>query len=189
MNERYANGNERKRKEGEREKETDDGIERKELRKMRNVRVDVFCYLIVALLFLAPGFRCSGGASNLVRPCDINKGESQCGEFERCFQNSLDENAYCKCQIGYELLGEDCVAATTVASVTTAQPHVEVNSGGSSVAAGLLIPTFLIVTGVLLYFIARRYKWLQRVRQLRPNHYGTVLVTRDDDDDDDPPIA
>lgn len=42
---------------------------------------------------------------------------------------------------------------------------------------------------VLLYFVARRYKWLQRVRQLRPNHYGNVLVTRDDDDDDDPPIA
>lgn len=60
---------------------------------------------------------------------------------------------------------------------------------GSSVAAGLLIPTFLIVLIVVLYFVARRYKWLQRVRQLRPNHYGNVLVTRDDDDDDDPPIA
>lgn len=60
---------------------------------------------------------------------------------------------------------------------------------GNSVAAGLLIPTFLVVISVLLYFVARRYKWLQRVRQLRPNHYGNVLVTRDDDDDDDPPIA
>lgn len=60
---------------------------------------------------------------------------------------------------------------------------------GSSVAAGLLIPTFLVVIGVLLYFGARRYKWLQRFRQFRQNRYGNVLVTRDDDDDDDPPIA
>lgn len=60
---------------------------------------------------------------------------------------------------------------------------------GSSIAAGLFILTFLIVMSVLLYFVEKRYKWLQRVRQLRSNHYGNVLVTRDDDDDDDSPIA
>lgn len=62
-------------------------------------------------------------------------------------------------------------------------------SSGSSVAAGLLIPTFLIIIGVVLYFGARRYSWLQRFQQYRQRRYGNVLVTRDDDDDDDPPIA
>lgn len=59
---------------------------------------------------------------------------------------------------------------------------------GGSVAAGLLIPTFLIVVGVLLYLGARRYKWLQRFRLLRPNRHGDILITRDDDDDS-PPIG
>ncbi|XP_016915462.1 uncharacterized protein LOC107999908 [Apis cerana] len=161
---------------------------------MQNIRVYVFCYLIVAILFLTPFNYASdfsaGNVTNQTKQCDTQKMENQCDENERCFQNSKGEKAYCKCKIGYDLEKGRCVQVTitTVASVTD-QPNVMANSGGNSVAAGLLIPTFLVVISVLLYFVARRYKWLQRVRQLRPNHYGNVLVTRDDDDDDDPPIA
>lgn len=60
---------------------------------------------------------------------------------------------------------------------------------GSPIGAGLFILTFLILMLMLLYFVEKRYKWFQRVRQRRSNHYGNVLVTRDDDDDDDSPIA
>ncbi|XP_043516860.1 uncharacterized protein LOC122532286 isoform X2 [Frieseomelitta varia] len=128
--------------------------------------------------------------TNEFQRCDIHKAENQCGENERCFQSTKDEEGECRCELGYEFARGQCVqlTTTTITSITVDQPEVEVNSGGSSVAAGLLIPTFLIVMSVLLYFVARRYKWLQRVRHFRPNHYGNVLVTRDDDDDDDPPI-
>ncbi|XP_043516862.1 uncharacterized protein LOC122532286 isoform X4 [Frieseomelitta varia] len=159
-------------------------------RKMRDIRVNVFCYLIVALLFLAPFNHAAGNVTNEFQRCDIHKAENQCGENERCFQSTKDEEGECRCELGYEFARGQCVqlTTTTITSITVDQPEVEVNSGGSSVAAGLLIPTFLIVMSVLLYFVARRYKWLQRVRHFRPNHYGNVLVTRDDDDDDDPPI-
>nr|XP_034180147.1 UPF0415 protein C7orf25 homolog isoform X2 [Osmia lignaria] len=126
-----------------------------------------------------------------MRRCDTQKALDQCGPNERCVQNSKDEEAQCMCQIGFELENGQCIhlATTTMVSITTVQSDVKVDSGGSSVAAGLLIPTFLVVIGVLLYLGARRYKWLQRFRLFRPNRYGNVLVTRDDDDDDDPPIA
>lgn len=56
---------------------------------------------------------------------------------------------------------------------------------GSSVAIGLLIPTFLLIFGGVGFCCARRYRLLP----CRQNIYGNVLVTRDEDDDDDPPIA
>ncbi|CAL7941389.1 unnamed protein product [Xylocopa violacea] len=160
---------------------------------MQNLRLNVSCYLIVALLFLAP-FSYAGNDTNdtsQIKRCNTSVGFNQCGKNERCFLYAKDEEAQCKCLKGYQLEGGQCVqlTTTTIASAITGQPNAKDNSGGSSVAAGLLIPTFLIVMCFLLYFVARRYKWLQRVRQLRPNHYGNVLVTRDDDDDDDPPIA
>ncbi|KOC68639.1 hypothetical protein WH47_06431 [Habropoda laboriosa] len=123
----------------------------------------------------------------------MHKMGEQCGENERCLQRTKFQDAYCTCKIGYTLKEGHCVqlATSTVASMSNVEADVEVNSGGSSVAAGLLIPTFLVVIGVLLYFGARRYRLLQRFGPLRQNHYGNVLVTRDDDDDDDddPPIA
>ncbi|XP_046143278.1 uncharacterized protein LOC123988189 [Osmia bicornis bicornis] len=163
-------------------------------RKMQNIRADAFCYLIVAMLFLAPfGYADSSSENRTsgMRRCDTQKALDQCGPNERCVQNSKDEEAQCMCQIGFELENGQCIhlATTTMVSITTVQSDVKVDSGGSSVAAGLLIPTFLVVIGVLLYLGARRYKWLQRFRLFRPNRYGNVLVTRDDDDDDDPPIA
>lgn len=157
---------------------------------MRNIRVNGFCYLIVALLFTEP-FSNAGNITSLVTNCDMHKAAEQCGKNERCYQGSKDEEPYCTCMKGFVRGVEECVQLeiATIGSTSTLQPDVKAYSGGSSVAAGLLIPTFLVVIGVLLYFGARRYKWLQRFRQLRPNHYGNVLVTRDDDDDDDPPIA
>ncbi|XP_076391095.1 uncharacterized protein LOC143265069 [Megachile rotundata] len=160
--------------------------------KMQNIRVNIFCYLIVTVLFLAP-FSYADSSSNRtgeIRRCNIHNASEQCGPNERCLQNSKDEEAQCMCQKGYELKNNLCtLIAPTVVVPTMVQPDVQVDSGGSSVAAGLLIPTFLVVIGVLLYLGARRYKWLQRFRLFRPNRYGNVLVTRDDDDDDDPPIA
>ncbi|XP_031848248.1 uncharacterized protein LOC116433842 isoform X1 [Nomia melanderi] len=150
---------------------------------MRDVRVNVFCNLIVAVLFLAPF---SHAVENQARRCDVTKAEEQCGHNERCVQQLVNEEARCECQRDYVLVDGQCLHRKTAMFVTTtAQPE----SGGGSVAAGLLIPTFLIVVGVLLYLGARRYKWLQRFRLFRPNRHGDILITRDDDDDDDPPIG
>ncbi|XP_076628078.1 uncharacterized protein LOC143345131 isoform X1 [Colletes latitarsis] len=158
---------------------------------MRYVRVNVFCYIIVAVLFLAPFSYAGGNGTSLFKPCNLSIAKEQCGPHETCIQYSQEVAPRCDCELHYEFVGEKCVQTTTTLSisVTTAQPDLKLNSGGSSVAAGLLIPTFLVVIGVLLYFGARRYKWLQRFRQFRQNRYGNVLITRDDDDDDDPPIA
>ncbi|XP_015430224.1 PREDICTED: uncharacterized protein LOC107186799 [Dufourea novaeangliae] len=158
---------------------------------MRNVRVDVFCYLIVAVLFLASFSHAANTESNQTRRCDVSKADEQCGRNERCVQLTPNGESRCECQIEYVPVGGQCLQHKTVLAIsaTTVQPDLKDDSGGSSVAAGLLIPTFLIVVGVLLYFGARRYKWLERFRQFRPNRHGDILVTRDDDDDDDPPIA
>ena len=158
---------------------------------MRNVPLDVLYCLIVAALFLAPFARAAGNDMIQSKQCDTHKAVEQCDTNERCDQISKDEEPRCICERGYERIAGVCTQepTTVVISTTTVQPDLKHNSGGSSVAAGLLIPTFLVVIGVLLYFGARRYKWLQRFRQFRQNRYGNVLVTRDDDDDDDPPIA
>ncbi|XP_053988628.1 uncharacterized protein LOC128892382 isoform X2 [Hylaeus anthracinus] len=159
---------------------------------MRNVRANVFRYLIVAVLFLAPFSYAAGNETSTQKTCNLTQAEEQCAENERCVQNTKDDEPRCECQRHYEMVDGHCSKITTTSSIneTNAQTDsTKPNSGGSSVAAGLLIPTFLVVIGVLLYFGARRYKWLQRFRQFRQNRYGNVLVTRDDDDDDDPPIA
>ncbi|XP_076680449.1 uncharacterized protein LOC143375334 isoform X2 [Andrena cerasifolii] len=147
-----------------------------EERKMRNVPLDVLYCLIVAALFLAPFARAAGNDMIQSKPCDTHKGYEQCDTNERCAQNSEDEEPQCICKRGYERIAGVCTQepTTVVISTTTVQPDLKHNSG---------------VVGVLLYFGARRYKWLQRFRQFRQNRYGNVLVTRDDDDDDDPPIA
>ncbi|XP_031848251.1 uncharacterized protein LOC116433842 isoform X2 [Nomia melanderi] len=135
---------------------------------MRDVRVNVFCNLIVAVLFLAPF---SHAVENQARRCDVTKAEEQCGHNERCVQQLVNEEARCECQRDYVLVDGQCLHRKTAMFVTTtAQPE----SG---------------VVGVLLYLGARRYKWLQRFRLFRPNRHGDILITRDDDDDDDPPIG
>lgn len=152
---------------------------------MRDVRAGVFCYLIVTVLFLAPFTSADGGAP---RQCQPSLMEEQCGTYERCVQKSPEENAFCECLRKHVQLDGQCLQDKTLsaADATSVQPEP---AAGGSVAAGLLIPTFLIVVGVLLYLGARRYKWLQRFRLLRSNRHGDILVTRDDDDDDDPPIG
>ncbi|KAJ9591276.1 hypothetical protein L9F63_002179, partial [Diploptera punctata] len=57
----------------------------------------------------------------------------------------------------------------------------------STIAASVLIPLIVIiaVAGVLVYS-AKRYQWLQRIRQLRQRRYDEVRIGQEDDDD--PPI-
>ncbi|EFN77540.1 uncharacterized protein LOC105189584 isoform X1 [Harpegnathos saltator] len=160
---------------------------------MRSTRADVFCYLIVAI-FALPTLSRAEGQDDKTQPrkCSITDlSHMQCGKHEKCRANGT-EQGWCECQLGFHLVNGECVRVTPTAAnfdLTTVKPELKPESGGSSVAAGLLIPTFLVVVAVLLYVGARRYKWLQRFRQYRHNRYGNVLVTRDDDDDDDPPIA
>ncbi|XP_076649881.1 uncharacterized protein LOC143357349 [Halictus rubicundus] len=153
---------------------------------MRHIRADVFCYLIVAVLFLAPFSHADGGD---VRLCLLDVAHDQCGPNQRCVKRSKDENPFCECLREYALSNGQCLQHTPPPVINATTAH-QLESAGGSVAAGLLIPTFLIVVGVLLYLGARRYKWLQRFRLLRSNRHGDILVTRDDDDDDDdPPIG
>ncbi|KYM98671.1 PREDICTED: uncharacterized protein LOC108777401 [Cyphomyrmex costatus] len=153
---------------------------------------DVFCFLIVATLavLLTLGRAESNDDIRTLKPCNTSELTEQCGKNQRCSVVSSGKQL-CQCQRDFNFVNGECirVSSTTNVDVTTLKPEQRSESGGSSVAAGLLIPTFLIVVGILLYFGARRYKWLQRFRQYRHNRYGNVIVTRDDDDDDDPPIA
>ncbi|EZA50736.1 hypothetical protein X777_10786 [Ooceraea biroi] len=148
--------------------------------------LDLFSLEILTAIFFSEN-------NNKTQPtlCDPSEiGRVLCGKNQRC--RVTNEKAICECQRDFHFVNNECVRVIpTPASVdaTTLKPEIRSGSGGSSVAAGLLIPTFLIAVGVLLYFGARRYKWIQRFRQYRHNRYGNVLVTRDDDDDDDPPIA
>ncbi|XP_050466630.1 uncharacterized protein LOC126859392 [Cataglyphis hispanica] len=157
------------------------------------MQTNIFCYLIVAILaVLSTLGRAGSDDGTHLKPCDVSAlGNAQCGKNERCV-SSNSEKAQCECQRTFHLVNGECIRITSAAAsvnATTLKPDHRSESGGSSVAVGLLIPTFLVVVGALLYFGARRYKWLQRFRQYRHNRYGNVLVTRDDDDDDDPPIA
>lgn len=160
---------------------------------MQTTRINVLRYLIVGILVVLSALdRAESDDGTHLKSCDISTlGNVQCGKNERCV-TSNGEKPQCKCQRDFHLVNGECIRITSAAAsvdATTLKPEHRSESGGNSVAAGLLIPTFLIVVGVLLYFGARRYKWLQRFRQYRHNRYGNVLVTRDDDDDDDPPIA
>ncbi|XP_072748093.1 uncharacterized protein [Anoplolepis gracilipes] len=160
---------------------------------MQTAQTNIFCYLIVVILgVLSTLCRAENDDGMHLKPCDISFADEQCGKNERCV-SSNNEKSYCECQREFHLVHGECIRITSAAAsvdAITSKPDIKSESeGGSSVAAGLLIPTFLVVVGVLLYFSARRYKWLQRFRQYRQNHYGNVLVPRDDDDDDDPPIA
>ncbi|XP_033218034.1 uncharacterized protein LOC117173490 [Belonocnema kinseyi] len=126
------------------------------------------------------------------KECDVHDLLSVCDKTERCVMNpNSNGTSWCECLHGYEVRDGKCIPIPTTekALPTTPRPEPKPSSGGGSVAAGLLIPTFLIILGAFVYFGARRYKWLQRFRQYRQNRYGNVLVTRDDTDDDDPPIS
>ncbi|XP_012525263.1 uncharacterized protein LOC105830480 [Monomorium pharaonis] len=151
---------------------------------------DVFCYLIVATLAVLPSRAETDHEAHTTRPCNTSELIVQCGKNQRC-RVTNNGMQLCDCQRDFYFVNGECTRITSTAAsvVTTLKPEQRSDSGGNSVAAGLLIPTFLIVVGVLLYFGARRYKWVQRFRQYRHNRYGNVIVTRDDDDDDDPPIA
>lgn len=166
------------------------------------------CLLYVAMLSLSvapytlPGTAAStpaiasGNVSRTSRSCDVSNADQTCHWNQRCLLRKNPDGrveAFCECLEGYYQFDVDsCVprASAMAIDVTIESSHRFEESKGGSVAAGLLIPTFLILIGVVLYFGARRYRWLQRFRQYRQNRYGNVLVTRDDDDDDDdPPIA
>ncbi|XP_012270039.1 uncharacterized protein LOC105694186 isoform X2 [Orussus abietinus] len=127
-----------------------------------------------------------------LRPCDMKNLTDSCGPNESCVLRNGSSTARCECKRGYEFIKGACtfVASTIpiIVDPTTSKPETKPSSGGSSVAAHLLVPVFLIVIACLVYVGARRYKWLQRFQQYRQNRYGNVLVTREDDDDD-PPLA
>ncbi|XP_066596232.1 uncharacterized protein [Prorops nasuta] len=158
-------------------------------KNMRNISTYAFCYLIVAILYLL-SFTCAENNTTHSRVCDISDLNLQCGKNERCINKENEKKSTCQCLLDYEFVKGQCVETAPIVRNSTAAASSDLKpESGSSVAAGLLIPIFLIAVGGLLYFGARRYKWLQRFRQYRQNRYGNVLVTRDDDDDDDPPIA
>ncbi|XP_046826797.1 uncharacterized protein LOC124427651 isoform X1 [Vespa crabro] len=165
------------------------------MRRGRSVALHRLLVVVALLSLSAAAYALPAGNNNKrSRTCDISSVETSCAKNERCVQKKINDQieSLCDCEQGYEYVKDDeCKLSVSqiLINSTTFRPDYAEDSGGSSVAAGLLIPTFLIIIGVILYFGARRYSWLQRFRQYRQRRYGNVLVTRDDDDDDDPPIA
>ncbi|XP_015172432.1 PREDICTED: uncharacterized protein LOC107064332 [Polistes dominula] len=162
------------------------------MRRGRSVSLRRLLVVVALLSLSAAVYGLPGNDTKRSRSCISSDAEVSCGINQRCIEEKKNDQikGVCQCLQGYEFADDDecrpSVSQPTVNTPTVRPDHKE-ESGGSSVA-GLLIPTFLIIIAVALYFGARRYRWVQRFRQYRQN-YGNVLVTRDDDDDDDPPIA
>lgn len=74
----------------------------------------------------------AGNETAIFKSCDIHDLKEECGLHQRCFQSSKDAESQCRCELGYELEGEECiqVATTTVANITTDHLDVKVNSRG-----------------------------------------------------------
>ncbi|XP_046479253.1 uncharacterized protein [Neodiprion pinetum] len=113
-----------------------------------------------------------------------------CTKNETCKQTN-NQTGECECLPNYQRLNDKCVSIPTTTESLIDPNTMKQDTGESSgggVTAGLLVPLFLILLTALVFLSARRYKWVQRLRQYRQNRYGNVLVTRDEDDDD-PPIV
>ncbi|XP_043279176.1 uncharacterized protein [Venturia canescens] len=146
------------------------------------------CFALIAMFATAT---LVSAAVNKDQECDQSDLDQRCpNEGETCAIDESTRKAMCICIINYvrDPSGLKCVkkppTRPPLPETTTEKLDAASSSYGSSVAAGLLIPTFLIGLGVLGFCFARRYRLLP----CRRNLYGNVLVTRDDDDDD-PPIA
>lgn len=66
-------------------------------------------------------------------PCNIHEGLPQCGQNERCDEGLKDAEARCICQRGYERIEGVCTqeATTAIVSVTTVQPDLKSDTGGT----------------------------------------------------------
>ncbi|XP_011312199.1 uncharacterized protein [Fopius arisanus] len=128
---------------------------------------------------------CYGNVGKICQPDSLDS----CGENERCWQNNtLNSTGICTCVNGFNEVSGSCIEISTTAAAASTDSASQINesdSSGSSVAVGLLVPTFLLLLGGLGFCLIRRYRLLP----CRQNVYGNVLVTREEDDDDDPPIA
>ncbi|XP_057322049.1 uncharacterized protein LOC130665607 [Microplitis mediator] len=123
--------------------------------------------------------------TKLGKKCDANKLPVDCGKNQECVGN-INQTFHCYCAHDFVESDGECLKMSTTAAASIDPTDQQSNkSSGSSVAIGLLIPTFLIIFGGIGFCCARRYRLLP----CRQNIYGNVLVTRDEDDDDDPPIA
>nr|CAD7402712.1 unnamed protein product [Timema cristinae] len=132
--------------------------------------------------------------------CDIREVNSGCSKFESCvlLPDTTSTRGLCKCLPSYSRHEDGLChfdlpttpspeAITAAPRIVTPVPDPSGGSSGTRVAAGILIPLMLVACAVGVLFMARRYKWLQRLRQMRTRRYDEMRIGQEEDDD--PPIA
>lgn len=110
-----------------------------------------------------------------------------------CKQNeTCTATGFCECKVGFKLINDTCLNITTTKDAPDAQPVIHSSTEESTsnhVAAGILIPLFLITVVICGVFLNHKYRiisWIRNKIDQRNMNYDEVMIGQDLEDDDPP---